>query len=188
MSSSPSGAVQQAVHLLQAQLAEITPRIATVETEVARLNGRLTELTNERAEIQQALKKLGAPTAPGKVSAGAKFLEIAFEILTAVADNASIRQAVQTLLEQTPAALDQSSIADALAPRFQRGRSIEQFRSAIRTALWQLREQHIVIARPDGTQIATKWVTVDGGGAGHLEPHRSMVIEPVRTKRTATTS
>jgi chromosome segregation ATPase len=166
-----SPAVQQAVQLLQMQLAEITPRIATVQTEVAGLSQRLAELMSEKTEIEKALRQLGAPTKP---SAGAKFLEIAVEVLAVMSDNASVRQAVQTVLEQTPRALEQNSIVEALAPRFQRGRTDEQFRSAVRTALWQLREKQIVIGRSDGTHIATKWVTVDGGRAQvHSLPAKS---------------
>lgn len=114
-------------------------------------------LTREAEEITGALRSLGADD-------GAPVVAPAEDTETRPAGKA-VRPAVLELLESVPRSMTIDEIVGMLNGSVRAGRSNAQFRSTIRTALWTLKNDGLIVATHErGAHIASKWVPQDTEG------------------------
>lgn len=117
------------------------------------------ELTAEIATISDALDRLGyAVETPRPDLAYASEGE-----WVTIEAKFSIRAAVQEKLDAAPAGLTNDDLVRVLAT-MQGSRDAGSFRAAIRTAVWQLRQNKVAITQ-DGRHFSTKWRTNADGPA-----------------------
>jgi hypothetical protein len=136
-----STAVQQAIALLRERRTEALTQIDSLRSEVSEIDG--------------ALISLGAAPA-SLVLADAE--PVNDSNLSRVAGRtSSVRGAVLGLLESAPRSFTIPEIADLIADSAQGERSPKQFRSTIRTALWTLRQDSLVVSGEGGQHRAAKW-------------------------------
>jgi len=151
----PSAAIKQAVALLRERRDEAAHELAS--------------LTGEIAEIDGALRSLGAAdiavTIPDSLARQSPRQTVSASARQAALVRRSMRNFVRQYMEQTPRALSVNEIAEGLGAEVRGTRSDDRYRSAIRTALWNLRTEGAVEQAGNGLNIARKWLTDAEGPA-----------------------
>lgn len=152
-----SSAVQQAIALLQDRRTEAAQQAETLAREIAEIDGALRSLGVPRADVvsTDVLASTSGQVADPAAGSGAF-------VTTTVK---SVRSAAQELLDSTPRALSMDEIVSALDGEMRGDRKPERFRAALRTALWTLRNDGLVVQAGFGRNISHKWATDAEGPA-----------------------
>lgn len=166
--------VGEAARLLDTEWGRLTDQMATLQGQIEALTREQQRVRVELSRVTSALRELRAPAqllprakedplvlklteGMGAAAGGIGLALFAlFQAWSDVQTAKSVREAVQELMEVADRTWTSAEILEVLQrqPHLTRATNLP---SAVRNAVWQLRQAGVVIGQADGRVVATKW-------------------------------